>query len=147
MQRCSTAFQRDQQAPLQQEPGIVVKVSPNSTGSSAPTTFWDLAVFIIGFLTLGAPEAKRCEILRFGSSPPPPKSAASRLAKMAARINLAEKILKKKKIHGEVQTAKGRGERKVQHSKNNTELEIMRPLIIWGEFILEEKRVAKPSRM
>ena len=35
----------------------------------------------------------------------------------------------------------------MQYSKNNTEPEIMRPLVIWGEFMLEQKRVAKTSRM
>lgn len=74
------------------------------TGSPAPTTFGDLAAFITGVLTRGAPEVKQHEIFEgwdFGGGFFVcffPKCAAGLLAERAARINLAEQILKKRSL-------------------------------------------------
>lgn len=80
-------------------------------------------MFIVGFLTLWAPEVKQHENLEVFEVFFPPVPAAGHPAEIAARINLENNI------PGGGQAAKGREERTVQHSKNNTESEIMRSLI------------------
>lgn len=79
-----------------------------TTRSPAPTTFQDLTVFIVEFLTLGVPGVKQHENPEVFF---PPNPAAGHPAEIAARTNLENNI------PGGGQAAKGREDRKVQHSK------------------------------
>lgn len=100
--------------------------------------FQYLAVFITGFLTLGAPEVKQHENPEVFEVFFPPKPAAGHPAEIAARINLEEYILKTTSLE-EARQQKVERKEKCNTQKTNTEFETMRPLI-WGYLSWDRKR-------